>query len=116
MPGNLPIWKRGSVASEHDVNIDKLPKYFIDTATTKTGMSGSAVFIKSNGFTFPKGKENIDDMIMSQCYTFGGVYSGRSQLIHSGSSIYPDLAIVWKESAIIEIIEGKHKSKHVYYG
>ncbi|MBF9259431.1 hypothetical protein I0P12_18665, partial [Acinetobacter baumannii] len=70
----------------------------IDTATTKTGMSGSAVFIKSNGFTFPKGKENIDDMIMSQCYTFGGVYSGRSQLIHSGSSIYPDLAIVWKES------------------
>ncbi|MDP1057560.1 hypothetical protein Q6324_28970, partial [Klebsiella pneumoniae] len=34
--GNLPIWKRGSVASEHDVNIDKLPKYFIDTATTKT--------------------------------------------------------------------------------
>ena len=114
--GNLPIWKRGSVASEHDVNIDNLPKYFIDTATTKTGMSGSAVFIKSNGFTLPKGKENIDDMIMSQCYTFGGVYSGRSQLIHSGSNIYPDLAIVWKESAIIEIIEGKHKSKHVYYG
>lgn len=114
--GNLPIWKRGSVASEHDVNIDGLPKYFIDTATTKTGMSGSAVFIKSNGFTMPKGKENIDDMIMSQCYTFGGIYSGRSQLTHSGSNIYPDLAIVWKESAIIEIIENKHKSKHEYYG
>jgi prophage maintenance system killer protein len=61
--------EKSSVASEHDVNIEKLPKYFIDTATTKTGMSGSAVFIKSNGFTFPKGKENIDDMIMSQCYT-----------------------------------------------
>lgn len=114
--GNLPIWKRGSVASEHDINIDGLPKYFIDTATTKTGMSGSAVFIKSNGFTLPKGKESIHDMIMSQCYTFGGIYSGRSQLIHSGSNIYPDLAIVWKESAIIEIIVNRHKSKHEHYG
>lgn len=114
--GNLPIWKRGSVASEHDVNIDNLPKYFIDTATTKTGMSGSAVFIKSNGFTLPRGKKDLNDMIMSQCYTFGGVYSGRSQLMHSGKNLYPDLAIVWKESAIIDIIKGKCKSKYKYYG
>lgn len=114
--GQLPIWKRGSVASEFIVDIDKLPKYFIDTATTKTGMSGSPVFIKSHGFTMPIGKTEMRDMIMSACFTFGGIYSGRTQIQHDQENKYPDLAIVWKESAIIEIIEKKEKSTYKFYG
>lgn len=114
--GQLPIWKRGSVASEFIVDIDKLPKYFIDTATTKTGMSGSPVFIKSHGFTMPIGKTEMKDMIMSACFRFGGIYSGRTQIQQDQENIYPDLAIVWKESAIIEILEKQEKSTYNFYG
>ncbi|KJH62118.1 serine protease family protein [Acinetobacter calcoaceticus] len=114
--GQLPIWKRGSVASELIVDIDKLPKYLIDTATTKTGMSGSPIFIKCNGFTIPKGKTGIEEMIMPSSFTFGGIYSGRTQLQYYGENIFPDLAIAWKETAIIEIIEGQKKSEYKFYG
>lgn len=31
----FPIWKRGSIASEPDIDLDNLPKYFIDTATRR---------------------------------------------------------------------------------
>ena len=36
----MPIWKRASIASEPDINIDKLPKMLVDTAT-RSGLSGS---------------------------------------------------------------------------
>lgn len=112
--GQLPIWKRGSVASEFFVDIGGLPQYLIDTATTKKGMSGSPIFIKSDGLTLPKGKTSLSDMLMSSCFTFGGIYSGRTQIQHP-TEMFPDLAIAWKESAIIEIIEGK-KSNYKFYG
>ena len=35
----LPIWKRGTIASEPIIDIDNLPKIFVDTAT-RPGMSG----------------------------------------------------------------------------
>jgi hypothetical protein len=31
--GNLPIWKRATIATEPDIDLDGLPKFFIDTAT-----------------------------------------------------------------------------------
>ncbi|MFH4113730.1 hypothetical protein WAI92_21810, partial [Acinetobacter baumannii] len=69
--GNFPIWKRGTIATEYIVNLDYLPKYYIDTATTKSGMSGSPVFIQSTGITYPKGKEEIGNGLLGNCYKFG---------------------------------------------
>lgn len=43
----FPIWKRASIASEPIVDIDDLPKMYIDTAS-RPGMSGSPVIYKKN--------------------------------------------------------------------
>ena len=50
-PERLPVWKRGTIASEPNYEINGLPCFFID-ATTSKGMSGSPVFgnpISENG-------------------------------------------------------------------
>lgn len=47
-PAQLPIWKRASIASEPDLDIDKLPKMYIDTATSP-GLSGSPVVMQRDG-------------------------------------------------------------------
>ena len=44
--GVLPIWKRASVASEPEVDIDNMPYFFADTAS-RSGMSGSPVIYYS---------------------------------------------------------------------
>ena len=44
----IPIWKRGSVASEPELDCDNLPKLFVDTAS-RPGMSGSPVIYKRIG-------------------------------------------------------------------
>ncbi len=38
--GYFPIWKKGSVATEPDIDLDSLPKFYVDTASKK-GMSGA---------------------------------------------------------------------------
>lgn len=110
--GNFPIWKRGTIATEYIVNIDNLPKYYIDTATTKEGMSGSPIFIQSNGITYPKGQYNFGDALLGNCYAFGGIYSGRYRV----NDKMADLAIVWKKQAIDEIIKAAKISHHKYWG
>jgi len=93
--GNLPIWKRGSIASEPDVDIDGLPKIFIDTAT-REGMSGSPVYAQEVGCWFPEGATNQDEAVLSRGRRFLGVYSGRVGDDHFKAQ----LGIVWKPSAI----------------
>ena len=44
----LPIWKKASIASEPDVNLDQLPKMLVDTAT-RAGLSGSPVIMQRVG-------------------------------------------------------------------
>jgi hypothetical protein len=46
----FPIWKRGSIASEPNFDIDNLPKILIDTAT-REGMSGAPVYALSRPFS-----------------------------------------------------------------
>lgn len=102
----LPIWKRGSIASEPDVDIDKLPKFFIDTAT-REGMSGSPVYAQQSGYIVPEDGVGPKDAIFGEARRFAGIYSGRV----GDDNFKAQLGIVWKESAITEIIRGVKKGK-----
>ena len=98
----FPIWKRASIASEPDIDLDKLPKFLIDTAT-REGMSGSPVYAQINGYFTPEDKPGIENAIIGEGSRFAGIYSGRL-----GDDIFKaQMGVVWKEKAIIAIIEGK---------
>jgi hypothetical protein len=106
--GKLPLWKRATVASEPNFDIDGLPKVLIDTATRR-GMSGSPVFVQKIGTIIPT---RLD--IENSPQDFGEVHIGGVALnflgIYSASvgrePFEAQLGIVWKERAIQEIIAG----------
>lgn len=98
--GGYPIWKRASIASEPDFDIEGLPKLLIDTAT-RSGMSGSPVIAVRKGWTQPKGRD-VDDSILGQADQFLGVYSGRI----GDDPMGVQLGIVWKAQVIDQIIAG----------
>lgn len=100
--GKFPIWKRGSIATEPDIDVDDLPLMYVDTAT-REGMSGAPVFASENGTWWPEGKTGANDMVFGLGRRFLGVYSGRI----GDDTFLAQLAMVWKERAIIEIIEGQ---------
>lgn len=95
--GQIPIWKTGHVASDYDIAPDGLPYFLID-ATTKSGMSGSPVFMRSiGGYIDPLGKL-VSNLPLNQ---FLGVYSGRSLSLDSEKI---EVGRVWKSETIFEII------------
>lgn len=98
----LPIWKRASIASEPDVNIDQLPKILIDTAT-RSGLSGSPVIMQRVGIHGMADSMPTDDTIFGRIRSFLGIYSGRI----GKDEFKAQLGIVWKARVITEIIEGK---------
>lgn len=103
--GYFPIWKRGSVATEPDIDIDGLPKFLIDSASKK-GMSGSPVIFRRTGIHgIEKGKITLDTTI-GRIQNFVGIYSGR---LTGKSEFDAQLGIVWKPEVIEEIINGNTK-------
>jgi hypothetical protein len=102
----LPIWKRGSVATEPGYDIENLPKLYIDTAT-RAGMSGSPVIFKRTGLVEKAGyKKSLDlkDLIIGTVTGFLGIYSGR---IGADDEFGAQLGIVWREEVILEILKSK---------
>lgn len=112
---DLPIWKRGSVASEPRIAIDHLPKMLIDTATRK-GMSGSCVIAAKHGIFSVNNGNNISKGSAGKLL---GVYSGRVKFKVDPEEKYTEepedimlraqLGIVWKKEVILEIIKGKKR-------
>lgn len=97
--GELPIWKKASIASEPKINVDQLPKMYIDTAT-RSGLSGSPVIwdrIGVHGLKKGKGFDSI-----GRIRGFLGIYSGRI----GSDEFQAQLGIVWKAPVIDEIIKG----------
>jgi hypothetical protein len=91
--GCLPIWKTGHVASDPDINFESKPILLID-ATTRSGMSGAPVVIRSTGGYKTRG----GSFVMGGFATLLlGVYSGR---LHESLEI----GIVWKPHMINEIL------------
>lgn len=101
--GYFPIWKRGSVASEPDFDLDNLPKFYIDTAS-KRGMSGSPVIYRRTGIHGTKNNQITDNTIIGTVQSFIGIYSGR---ITGETEFDAQLGVVWKAKVIEEIIDGK---------
>lgn len=96
----LPIWKRGSIATEPEIDQDGLPFLYIDSAT-RPGMSGSPVIIKNKGIDI---LSNNDIILNDFSFDFIGVYSGR---LSGNEALEAQLGRVWKKKVIAEIIEGK---------
>lgn len=95
----LPIWKKASISSEPDVNINQLPMMYVDTAT-RPGLSGSPVIMQRVGIHgFTNGVSN-DHSSIGRIRNFIGVYSGRVGNDESKAQ----LGIVWKAKVIEEIL------------
>lgn len=101
LSGGLPIWKRGSIATEPNHMLPSLPRLLVDAAT-REGMSGSPVIARTMGqyMTIHRqwtmwGKIGIRRI---------GVYSGRY-----GADLQDQaqLGIVWRMELVDEICGGK---------
>ena len=102
--GAMPIYKRGSIASEPGVNYNDRPCLLIDCRTF-SGMSGSPVVVSHSGIWMPSG-EITDDSIIGTVQNLLGVYSGRMGTQHTKvTEGYSDIGIVWKIAAVQEIVE-----------
>jgi hypothetical protein len=103
--GLLPIWKRATIATEPDIEVDELPKILVDTAT-REGMSGAPVFAISTGMYQDLQGNNM--ITGGGGVRFVGIYSGRNI---SSIEIEAQLGIVWKSEVIKEIIAAKQVGK-----
>ena len=93
--GPFPIWSKGSIASEPDVDVSGLPVFLID-CRSRPGQSGSPVFahFRAGAVVEHKGKNWQAKKPLND---FVGVYSGR---LRPDS----DLGLVWKRSCIEELV------------
>lgn len=93
--GPFPIWSKGSIASEPDIDISGLPVFLID-CRSRPGQSGSPVFahFRAGAMVEHKGQNWQARRPMNY---FVGVYSGR---LRPDS----DLGLVWKRSCIEELV------------
>jgi hypothetical protein len=98
----LPIWKRASIASEPNVELDQLPKMLVDTAT-RPGLSGSPVVMQRVGIHGMSGSVMTGTEIIGRIRNFIGVYSGRI----GADQEKAQLGIVWKAQVIAEILAAK---------
>lgn len=110
--GNFPIWKRGSIASEPDIDLEGLPKILVDTAS-RSGMSGAPVIYRRRGI------HNLDDdgqltneSVIGEIQGFIGIYSGRLKADSDPYDLRAQLGIVWKARVIEEIILGNIRDKN----
>ena len=98
---NFPIWKKGHIASDPDLDYNSKPLFLID-ATTRGGMSGSPVVVRISGTGF---RNSSGSMVFSSgtLTKFLGIYSGR--ITDGRESI--ELGFVWRPSVILEILNQK---------
>jgi hypothetical protein len=103
----MPIWKKASIATEPDIDIDGLPKLLIDTAT-RQGLSGSPVVMQRIGIHgLGVDGEFLDTTIIGRIRNFIGIYSGRI----GEDELKAQLGIVWKSKVIEEILQAKQHAK-----
>lgn len=103
-----PIWKRGSIASEpHAETPDSKFKIMID-ATTRDGMSGSPVFMRSKTHYL---SESGEIKAHANATRFIGVYASRPAPVKAiesngseDASYYHELGYVYKSSLVHDVI------------
>jgi len=97
-PPSLPVWKRGSIASEPELASLTQNYFLIDTAS-RPGMSGAPVIRRSWGSHLVESGVSIAN---SPATKFLGVYSGR---LVTTDPLDAQLGILWPEYLITEIID-----------
>lgn len=108
MVGVLPVWKRGSIASDPDMPVEGLPKFYVDMAG-RGGLSGAPVYRVQQGVV-------VNETATGESIGFGnqteflGLYSGRAadQLLpeaKSGEST--DLGFVWQAKFVEEMLDNR---------
>lgn len=100
----MPIWKKASIASEPDINLNDVPKMLIDTAT-RPGLSGSPVIMQRIGIHGMKNGIMTGSEIIGRIRKFLGIYSGRI----GEDEFKAQLGIVWKARVVTEIIQGSQR-------
>lgn len=93
--GALAIWATGFMATEPSIDQNGLPSFLVD-CRGRPGQSGSAVVAQRNGGGVAMA-DGSTAMFGGPVTRFLGIYSGR---VNSES----DLGIVWKPSAISEVL------------
>jgi hypothetical protein len=102
--GHIPLWKRATVASDPS---SKTVDFLVDTAT-RSGMSGSPVFVRETGIITPNGARAgpagglSPDAIFGQAFTFAGVYTSRPLPDQAG--FLAQLGRVFTAGAIDEVL------------
>ena len=115
--GNLamPIYKRGTIASEPELNQNSLPRYLIDCRTA-SGMSGSPVIVVRSVFGAPHGAAG--EPLFGRIGSFAGVYSGRLEASEMPQDqgllqtigerdAMTEIGIVWRRSVLEEIVQAE---------
>lgn len=93
--GSFAVWATGFMASEPNIDYNGLPVFLID-CRSRQGQSGSAVIAYRSGGGVPM-KDGSTVLFNGPVTKFLGIYSGR---INAES----DLGIVWKASAIRDLV------------
>lgn len=99
----LPIWKRGTIATEPLLDMEGLPKMLVDTAT-RQGMSGAPVLMRRTGVHWVGNTSLSGKEFIGLIQNFIGVYSGR---LGAEDEFKAQLGIVWKKKVIDEILHAK---------
>jgi hypothetical protein len=86
----LPLYKRGSVASEPIVDFGSLPRFLIDCRSSEA-MSGSPVLCTSSGLWAPNGV--TFSSVVGTVENFAGVYSGRLKAVDVSPEKNADLKL-----------------------
>lgn len=97
--GNLPLWKRASIATEPDFDVDNQKLILIDTAT-RQGMSGAPVVFLARG-TFVNKASTV---VVGEASVLLGVYSGR---FGAEDEIAAQVGLCWKAQLIHEVLNGR---------
>ena len=97
--GLLPIWKRGSIASEPGVDYGGLPCLLIDS-TTREGLSGSPVIAEFVGYHAKDRDRPSGDDWIGLGRSFLGVYSAR---LKGQDEFEAQLGVVWKAETVRDI-------------
>ena len=102
--GAIPIYKRGSIASEPVLDYDGLPCVLID-CRTYSGMSGSPVVVTHSGVWMPEGKLTANSKI-GTVQNLLGVYSGRLSVpARAEGEGVSEIGVVWKLRTIDEVVD-----------
>ena len=102
----MPIWKKASIATEPDIDLDQTPKMLVDTAT-RSGLSGSPVIMQRIGIHGMTSEKLTGTETIGRVRNFIGIYSGR----RGEDEEKAQLGIVWKARVIDEIVAGNKKGK-----